>query len=64
MSTRHEMDITCSEDLTSKDQREFVKQVINRSVPGIKHTFMDGGSLRQGVNIHRYRTKIKVTAPR
>jgi len=53
--------MTCSEKLGTDQHRAHVKNFLNRTMPGIRHTFMRNGSLRDGVTIYRQPRKLKVT---
>ncbi|AUO79022.1 hypothetical protein [Salinibacter phage M8CC-19] len=56
-----EMHMSCSENLSTGDQRSFVRHFLTRATPGIRFVFMQGGRLREGVKITRTRSKLIVS---
>jgi hypothetical protein len=55
-----EFTMTCSSELSTTDQREFVCDVLSRSIPGWKEHFMSGGGLRSDVTLIREPTEIRL----
>lgn len=63
-NVKHEIEMTCSEELGTDMQRAFVKDYMSRAVPGIRHAFMSEGTLRSSVRIQRSPRKMKITVDR
>ena len=56
-----DLEIKVSEDLSRGDQRDFFKNFLNRTTPGIRHAFMRNGKLRDGVTITRSDRKLSAS---
>ena len=50
--------IQVSENLSTKDQRDHARDYLSRSKPGVRHHFMQGGSLREDVSIRREKRRL------
>lgn len=64
MNDKQTLIIRVSENLSTKDQRDHVTDYLSRSKPGIRHTYMQNGSLRGDVKIRREKRRIFVERPR
>ena len=57
------LNMRVSEDLPTDNIREFVKNFLSRTLPGIRHEFMQNGSLRSKVRIKKDKTSLKISVP-
>jgi hypothetical protein len=62
--TMHQIIIRVSDQLATTDQRAFARNLISRSTPGVRHVFMQGGSLRENVSVRREKRRLFIEVPR
>jgi hypothetical protein len=56
-----EIEIKVSENLSRRDQRDFFKDFLHRTTPGIRFIFMHDHALRKGVEFKRSPRKLTAT---